>query len=71
MAENIYNWDEKEFLIGFGHAVKRIMTSAQASSGGLGVAGQPARSPHPWKVHSQGVSTAHRLGFSCLVGVRL
>ena len=25
-AENIYNWDEKGFLIGFGHAVKRIMT---------------------------------------------
>jgi hypothetical protein len=26
MMENIYNWDEKGFLIGFGHAVKRIMT---------------------------------------------
>ena len=45
--------------------------SAQASSGGLGVAGQPARSPHPWKVRSRGVSTTHQLGFSCLVGVRL
>ena len=25
IAENIYNWDKKRFLIGFGHAVKRIM----------------------------------------------
>jgi hypothetical protein len=25
-AENIYNWDEKGFLIGLGHVVKRIMT---------------------------------------------
>ena len=25
-AENMYNWDEKGFLLGLAHAVKRIMT---------------------------------------------
>jgi hypothetical protein len=25
-AENLYNWDEKGFLIGLAHAIKQIMT---------------------------------------------
>ena len=33
MAENIYNFDEKGFLIGFGRALKRIMTRAALETG--------------------------------------
>ena len=25
-ADNLYNWDEKGFLLGLAHAIKRIMT---------------------------------------------
>jgi hypothetical protein len=32
-SENIYNWDEKGFLIGLAHAVKRIMTLVALKSG--------------------------------------
>ena len=31
--ENIYNFDEKGFLIGFGRSLKRIMTRATLESG--------------------------------------
>ena len=39
-AENIYNWDEKGFLIGFGHAVKRIMTREAYEKGRVKAAKQ-------------------------------
>jgi hypothetical protein len=32
-AENIYNFDEKGFLMGFGRSLKRIMTRATLESG--------------------------------------
>jgi hypothetical protein len=32
-AENIYNFDEKGFLMGFGRSLKRIMTRAALESG--------------------------------------
>jgi len=32
-AENIYNFDEKGFLIGFGRSLKRIMTQEALRSG--------------------------------------
>jgi hypothetical protein len=39
-AENIYNWDEKGFLIGICRALKRIMTKAAYKSGRVGKAAQ-------------------------------
>ena len=33
MAENIYNFDEKGFLIGYGQSLKRIMTRATLELG--------------------------------------
>jgi hypothetical protein len=32
-AENIYNFDEKGFLIGFGRSLKRVMTQEALRSG--------------------------------------
>jgi hypothetical protein len=39
-AENIYNWDEKGFIIGLAHAVKCIMTLAELKSSRINSARQ-------------------------------
>ena len=46
-AENMYNFDEKRFMIGLGQAVKRIMTREELRRGKiLGVSKTNSKSYH-------------------------
>jgi hypothetical protein len=45
-AENIYNFDEKGFLMGYGRSLKRIMTRATLESGRITKSKRPATIQH-------------------------